>query len=173
MNLNFKVDVSEIQNGLNLLIEKHKLAAKSAMRKTVYRVAYDAIFDAPTPPLEWGTLRGAHSIVVTGGTPEKSPIDSPKNTPKNISGKELVKPDVEISEPYIADMKPIEGRVGFNVPYALNQHENHTPDGYLKDGPASAQAGDVGSKFLEKKIVKNEAIYWQLFAKFYAQEMKL
>ena len=165
MSLQFNFDASQFTNAIIQHSEKHKVAAKKAVRNTGYRVLYDAIFEAPTPPLEWGTLRGSHSLVTTGGKPELNLIDAPKSSAK---GKQ---PDVKVEEPYILDMKPLECRVGFNVPYALNQHENHTPDGNLQDGAASKQAGNVGSKFLEKKIIRNEAIYKELMAKFYAQEI--
>jgi hypothetical protein len=166
MALQFKIDTSQFNSALIQHVEKHKVAAKRAVKNTGYRVLYDAIFEAPTPPVEWGTLRGSHSLVVTGGTPEKNVIDSSKSG--GATGKQ---PSVRVEEPYILDMKPLECRVGFNVPYALNQHENHTPDGNLKDGQASAQAGNVGSKFLEKKLIRNAAKYQEMIAKFYAQEI--
>jgi hypothetical protein len=165
MALQFKIDTSQFNSALIQHVQKHTQAAKKAVKNTGYRVLYDAIFEAPTPPVEWGTLRGSHSLVVTGGTPEKNVIDAPKS---GATGKQ---PSVRVEEPYILDMKPIEYRVGFNVPYALNQHENHTPDGNLKDGQASAQAGNVGSKFLEKKLIRNAAKYQEMIAKFYAQEI--
>jgi len=166
MALQFSFDTSQFNNALIQHVEKHRLAAKKAVRNTGYRVLYDAIFEAPTPPVEWGTLRGAHSLVVTGGTPEKNVIDAPKSS--GAKGKQV---KVVVEEPYILDMKPLECRVGFNVPYAWAQHENHTPDGNLKDGPASAQAGNVGSKFLEKKLIRNAQKYQELMAKFYTQEI--
>lgn len=103
----------------------------------------DALTKAPTPPVLTGNLRGSWFV---------------------YAGNELISEGPDSGAPRSIDAPPISTSVGFNTRYAMKMHENLEPAGPYKKGPYSEQAGDVGGKFLESKMIAYRSRYAKIIA---------
>lgn len=106
-------------------------------------IIQDAIDKAPTPPIKTGNLRGSWFV---------------------YAGNKLLQAGGDANAPQSIDAPPISASVGFNAKYAMRMHEKLDPAGPLQPGPVSRQAGNVGGKFLESKLLAYGSRYAQIVA---------
>jgi len=113
-----------------------KPISKESKRKTLMKVGFKLaeyiLTKAPTPPIQFGTLRGSVNVRVEN----LSPIEyNPNNEDRKI-------------EPVLPGSQPKDNVIVFmGVPYAKYMHR-HKGDW----GKDSKLAGNVGRKFITKKV---------------------
>jgi hypothetical protein len=113
---------------------------QKALEKLGYVILSDVLNKEPRPPILTSALWGSGSVFVGNKVIAFG---------RQVSSANAGKPNTELSG---SDENTIT--VGFNIIYAEKMHENE-----LKWGRRSIQAGGVGSKFIERKIVGNAAEY--------------
>jgi hypothetical protein len=113
---------------------------QKALEKLAYVILSDILTKAPRPPILTSALWGSGSVFVGR---------KPVAFGRAITGATVGTPNMDLSED---DENMVT--VGFNVAYAERMHENE-----YHWGRRSIQAGGVGSKFIERKIVGNAPGY--------------
>lgn len=118
----------------------YKEQSQKALEKLALVILSDVLNKEPRPPILTSALWGSGSVFVG---------NKPIAFGKQITGATAGAPNMDISE---NDENMVT--IGFNIAYAEKMHENE-----YKWGARSLQAGGVGSKYIERKIVGNAAQY--------------
>ena len=126
----------DFNNFINLYNKEHQ----TALEKLAYVILSDVLLKNPRPPILTSALWGSGSVFVGNKV---------VGFGKQISGAAIGTPNTDLSE---NDENMVT--VGFNIVYAEKMHENE-----YKWGRRSIQAGGVGSKWLERKILGNAPEY--------------
>jgi hypothetical protein len=120
---------------------------QKALEKLGYVILSDVLTKNPRPPILLSALWGSGSVFVGNKVVAFG---------KQVSGATEGTPNTDISED-----DPNMITVGFNIIYAEKMHEKE-----WNWGPRSRQAGGVGMKWLEKKIIGNAPEYLVSYAIF-------
>jgi hypothetical protein len=118
----------------------YKKEHQRALEKLAFVILGDVLNKEPRPPILTSALWGSGSVFVGNKVIAFG---------RQVSAANTGTPNTDISE---NDENMVT--VGFNVIYAEKMHENE-----FNWGPRSRQAGGVGSKYIERKIVGNAAQY--------------
>jgi hypothetical protein len=154
--LNFSVNFApkDIQNIVGKTIEAINKARDTASYHVAERVIKDTLTVSPTPPIDTGHLRGAHSIMQNSKVLFENP---------GVGGQTLP-PDSNL-------FTKGETRVGFNAPYAFVQHEGISDKGtVLTLGRKNDKK--VGRKFLSSKLTRFAKKYKELWQAFFNEALE-
>lgn len=116
---------------------------EKGMAKAGMQLLNDCTMQAPTTPLDEGTLRGSGSVFVENQLVGRSPKTRGRGTP-SLEHREKLKKDQTVVV------------VGFNTPYAGRVHEGVGIKNWSE--PSS------GPKFLEAKLANNRDEYMKITA---------
>jgi hypothetical protein len=127
---------------------------QKALEKLGFVILSDVLNKEPRPPILLSALWGSGSVFVGSKVIAFG---------RQVSAANAGTPNTTLSE---SDENTVT--VGFNVAYAEKMHENE-----WNWGPRSRQAGGVGSKFIERKIIGMAAQYLIEYAILIKEGMKL
>lgn len=118
-------------------------ACEKGMGQAGMQLLNDAVMQAPTVPLDEGTLRGSGSVFVQNRLVQVSPFHRTKGQPAT-EYEELIPRESTVVV------------VGFNTPYAARLHEGVGIQNWSE--PSS------GKKYLESKLANNRDTYMKIAA---------
>jgi hypothetical protein len=138
--MNMIFDLKQLKEFNKIWLKRFDKSIKNALMKFGFDIVDDAINTPNTPRIDTGNLRGSHSVV--------------------FGDKEIIKKKGNPLSPDKDNLKNLEMRVGFNMPYAEEMETGKRKDGSLVGfGAKSRLAGNTGNKFLGDKIKRNNLKY--------------
>lgn len=144
MRTGMYLDSSDISRRLERLVNQSiPEEIEKGMGKAALQLLSDCTMQAPTVPLDEGTLRGSGSVFVQSRL---------KGVSRKYRGKGT--PAVDQSDPVTRDTTV--ATVGFNTPYAARIHEGI--------GIRNWSEPSSGPKFLESKLIGNRREYMEILA---------
>lgn len=146
----FRFDSSQFEASLQRLVrDVMPDAIKRGLGVAGMQLLNDAALETPTVPHDEGTLRGSGSVLVEGKLVGTSPSPRGKGTPATE--------DTTTGRPgqFVAV-------IGFNTPYAAYLHEGVRLDG--THTVANWTEPSSGAKYLERKLLENRDLYFQIVA---------
>lgn len=149
--LDMRFNTAAFQAGMRQLERDLNKKIDHALFKTGVEMQSDFSNEAPKPPQDWGDLRGSAAVQVAGGSPIQGMVDAasgPKKRKKH--GSKVLPPPQD-------GLKPRSVRVSFNTEYAAHLHES--PDWRPNEESEQREPGQIGYKWMAKKLAKNGAKY--------------
>lgn len=157
MKTELKIDLSSIEKlakDLDPDNSKRKTEIKKALKRVGIKIVEHALTQYPTPPIEFGNLRGSFNVIV-----DKQPFRVESGQFTSVQGKVGRGYEPDESKPSSAGQEEFSVRVFNGMPYALYMHEGMSPEGSdYQQGAVSQQAGDVGGGFLSRKVLDKKNI---------------
>lgn len=151
-------NLGPFEEGLRNLAQKARQARDRALFRTGVEMLADFSNVAPKPPIDWGDLRGSGAVQVAGGSPIQGLINS-------ASGPKTRKKRASNTTPPPGDgLKEGTVRVSFNTAYAAYLHES--PDWSPNEQAAQREPGQIGYKWMTRKIEANADKYREKAAAF-------
>lgn len=165
LNINLDKMIKNIKNLDPSKNSKRNQQIKKQILKVGYKVIEHIFTQYPTPPIEFGNLRGGFNIIV-----DKKPTEIPAGMFSTVRGKvgRGYEPDEE--PPNSSGQDEFSARIFNGLPYALYIHEGMTPLGNdYKPGEISEQAGNTGGGFMSLKIMdkRNQDEYKEILGKVF------
>jgi len=134
-----KIDIGPALRELVKVRKKQREGAETGVGRSMIQLLADSILQAPTVPLDEGTLRGSGSIFVQNKKVDHN-VDVGKKTENRVDSHNISIKSTEII-----------GVVGFNTDYAAKLHESVDRMNFKE--PSS------GPKFLESKMASRKMTY--------------
>lgn len=139
--------MSTFEQGCDEYMHRYLAGARRGLEKAGFQLMADAVMDAPTVPLDEGTLRGSGSVFVGND------LIATSEALAAVKGGGKPTPATELGEQLAEGT--LRATVGFNTAYAAAMHEGTTLN-FQHDGS--------GAKFLEQKVVERHDDYMQIIA---------
>lgn len=134
--MSFDFDTSELERYFDQVADEAPAAFEKGAALAGMRVLRDAVMQAPTVPIDTGTLRGSMSVLVQNQHHHTNPAPGghrSKATPTPATqGDAVLVPDEYVAQ------------VGANTPYAAYLHEGTS---------LNFQNSDSGPKYLERALL--------------------
>jgi hypothetical protein len=137
-------DPREFLRGLDLAEQRYKEAVHDALGQLGIDVMRAAIFEDPSVPLEFGTLRASGSAIVVDADGREELVGTTEGMVTIEPGGKAGTPAESLDDAGLIEAGSAGVVIGYNQPYAARLHEH--PEYQFRE-PGS------GAKYLESKIV--------------------